>query len=337
MIASPDFADKADFERLLQIVETSNSSRPENMLAFVGDKHIYYGPDGQTALAYADIGRLRIAMGPPLGPQKSRKSAIEAFCVTAQKNRLRPVIYAAPPDLLPDLTALNFTVEKIGENAILDLPGFSLSGRKRETMRRSRRKLTERMGASFEVSLPPHSEQMIEGLRRVSDLWLQDKGGREKSFSIGRFDHRFLNRCPIGIVTIDGKIIAFASVLITPDKSWAAIDLMRYDPEAAVTNTMDYLLAELILWAKASGYHKFDLAMAPLSGMDQAGVSLLYARIGQFMFEYGERFYNFKGLKRFKQKFDPVWEPRYIAAPGYWSLPIVLMQVRRLTQGRDNG
>ena len=78
------------------------------------------------------------------------------------------------------------------------------------------------------------------------------------------------------------KLAAFASLLTTDDKAWAAIDLMRYDPEPALTNIMDFLLVELILWAKALDYLKFDLAMAPLSGLIQDDSVSAYARIGHF-------------------------------------------------------
>ena len=279
----------------------------------------------------------RIAMGPPIGPRSSWISAIEAFRADTTQSGFRPVIYAVPPDLLPELVGLGFNVEKIGENGIIELPDFNLSGRKREVIRRSRRKLTERQGASFEICVPPHSSQLIDDLRRVSEAWLQANGGRERGFTIGRFKPQFLDHCPIGLVRINGNITAFASLLTTDDKAWAAIDLMRYDPEPALTNIMDFLLVELILWAKASGYLKFDLAMAPLSGLLHAESVSSYARIGHFIFKRGERFYNFQGLRRFKQKFNP-WEPRYIASMGHWSLPILFVQVGLLTnniKGRE--
>jgi len=175
----------------------------------------------------------------------------------------------------------------------------------------------------------------LDELKNISDRWLVQNGGREKSFSLGRYDPAFLAHCPIGIVQLKGRTVAFGSLLVTPDRSWAGIDLMRYDPHTAVTNTMDFLLVELILWARETGYRKFDLAMAPLSGLVEEEVAPLFARIGQFVFERGERFYNFQGLRRFKQKFDPDWEPRYIAATGYWSLPIILAQVAILTNGQS--
>ena len=330
----PPPASDHDFVQLSALLERSDGARPDNMLAYVGDKSIYFGPAQTAAIAYADIKGNRIAMGPPIGPQSAWKETLEGFRKDAESKGLRPSIYSVPPNLLPVLHDLNFTFEKIGENAILKLPDFTLSGRKREVIRRSRRKLAERQGATFELSLPPHKPRVLESLKTVSDGWLGENGGREKSFSLGRFDTRFLNHCPIGIVEIQGEVVAFGSLLVAPDKSWVGIDLMRYDPQLAVTNTMDFLLVELILWAKDAGYNKFDLAMAPLSGLVQEDVAPLFARIGQFVFERGERFYNFQGLRRFKQKFNPDWEPRYIAAPGYWSLPIVLAKVAFLTSGQ---
>jgi len=323
----------ADFDRLNGIVVSSDSPRPDNLLAFVGDKRLFYGPDGHAAMAYAETGGVRIAMGPPIGPKAAWRSALDAFRKDAEDSALRPAVYSATPDLLPDLIDLGFRVEKIGENAILDLPSFSLSGRKREVIRRAWRKLAERSGATFQLAEPAHSDALLARLTQVSDAWLIANGTREKSFSLGVFEGKFLNRCPIGIVEIGGRTAAFGSLLTTHDKSWAGIDLMRFDPAVAVTNTMDFLLVELILWAKAEGFQRFDLAMAPLSGLVQDEMAPLYARIGQFIFERGERFYNFQGIRRFKEKFDPVWEPRYIAAPGYWSLPIVLAHVARLTNG----
>ncbi|MEM9670362.1 MAG: phosphatidylglycerol lysyltransferase domain-containing protein [Pseudomonadota bacterium] len=329
--AQPILPTDTDFERLKTIFTTSDAPRPDNLLALAGDKSLFYGPDDRTAIAYAETASLRIAMGPPLGPKSAWKATLEAFRKDAETHALRPAIYSAPPDMLPDLLDLSFNVEKIGENAVLELPEFTLSGRKREVIRRSRRKLAERSGATFRIALPPHSQQLLEQLKPVSDAWLSANGTKEKSFSLGRFDPQFLDHCPLGIVEVEGRTAAFGSLLTTHEKSWAGIDLMRYDPDIAITNTMDFLLVELILWARDQGYQRFDLAMAPLSGLVQAEFAPLYARIGHFIFERGERFYNFRGLRRFKQKFDPVWEPRYVAAPGYWSLPIVLAQAARLT------
>ena len=48
---------------------------------------------------------------------------------------------------------------------------------------------------------------------------------------------------------------------------------------------------------------------------------------------HGESLYNFQGLRAYKDKFDPAWEPRYLAYPGGLHLPRVLANVSALVEG----
>jgi len=52
---------------------------------------------------------------------------------------------------------------------------------------------------------------------------------------------------------------------------------------------------------------------------------------------FGEHFYNFEGLRRYKDKFDPVWRPKYLAAPGGLFLPRTLTDIGALTSGGLRG
>jgi lysylphosphatidylglycerol synthetase-like protein (DUF2156 family) len=280
---------------------------------------------------YARSGGSLIAMGAPVGARREWRAALAAFRAEADRQALRPVIYAAPPELLPELIELGFRVEKVGENAIVDLARFSLSGKAMQNLRTARRKLAERENATFEVDLPPHDGARFAALAKVSDAWLARQKGGEKSFSLGRFSPAYLAEQPIAVVRKAGQAIAFANLMTTPDGSSVAIDLMRHDPEASPQGTMDFLFVELFAWAQGEGYRRFDLGMAPLSGLAEERYAPLFARFGRFVFERGEAFYGFEGLRKFKDKFGPVWEPRYIAAPGAWSLPIVLAEAALLT------
>ena len=143
-------------------------------------------------------------------------------------------------------------------------------------------------------------------------------------------------RFPCALAESGGKIVAFANLWLGGEKSEASIDLMRYS-EDAPTGVMDYLFIHLMLWAKQQGYATFSLGMAPLAGLEQRANASTWHRIGTFIYKHGEHFYNFEGLRRYKDKFGPDWEPVFLACPGVWSLPQIMADLSTLVSGGVQG
>jgi phosphatidylglycerol lysyltransferase len=100
---------------------------------------------------------------------------------------------------------------------------------------------------------------------------------------------------------------------------------------------MDYLFARLMLWGKQEGYQWFNLGMVPLAGLGVHAQAPLWHRLGALIFRHGEHFYNFQGLWQYKAKFDPIWEPKYLVAPGGLVLPRVLTNIAVLIAGDLTG
>ena len=73
--------------------------------------------------------------------------------------------------------------------------------------------------------------------------------------------------------------------------------------------------------------------MAPLSGLEDHALAPLWNQFGKIIFQHGEHFYNFRGLRKYKEKFHPVWEPRYLASPGGFALPLILTHIAELISG----
>jgi len=96
---------------------------------------------------------------------------------------------------------------------------------------------------------------------------------------------------------------------------------------------MDYLFVELMLWGREHGYAWFNLGMAPLSGLGNHPLAPHWHRVGELIFHHAEDFYNFEGLRRYKEKFKPVWRPRYLASPGGLALARVFLDARILISG----
>ena len=101
----------------------------------------------------------------------------------------------------------------------------------------------------------------------------------------------------------------------------------------APRSAMDYLFIELMLWGQREGYRWFNLGMAPLAGLESHPLAPAWHRVGNFVFRHGEHFHNFEGLRRYKAKFDPVWEPRYLVARGGIALPRVVVDISVLIAG----
>ena len=112
--------------------------------------------------------------------------------------------------------------------------------------------------------------------------------------------------------------------------------LMRHVRDAP-SGTMDFLFARLLLHYQAQGYRRFGLGMAPLSGMAEHPLAPRWHRLGRLLFSHGEHFYNFQGLRAFKEKFGPQWEARYLAAPGGITPLFVLADVAALISGGMRG
>ena len=178
---------------------------------------------------------------------------------------------------------------------------------------------------------PAQVAAVLPELRAVSDAWLAAKNTAEKRFSLGYFDERYLEYFDCGIVRRGGTIVAFAN-LWRAGSGELSVDLMRYNA-GAPKGVIDFLLTECMLWGRAQGFHWFNLGMAPLSGLEEHALAPTWHKLGRLVQRYGEVFYHFEGLRRFKEKFLPVWRPRYLAAPDGLATAGALLDVTALISG----
>jgi phosphatidylglycerol lysyltransferase len=131
-------------------------------------------------------------------------------------------------------------------------------------------------------------------------------------------------------------VVSSPSRTCGPEAVAKLVDLMRYSSDAP-SGVMEYLFIELMLWGRANGFERMGLGMAPLSGLESRALAPRWHRFGGMLYRHGEHFYNFQGLRRYKEKFDPIWEPRYLATPAGLALPRVLSNVASLISGGITG
>ncbi|MDU9004581.1 bifunctional lysylphosphatidylglycerol flippase/synthetase MprF [Sedimentitalea todarodis] len=315
----------------------AQSEDTEAQLDLLGDKAFLISEDNRAFIAYCDTGGSLITKGEPVGEEAAGRKLIWQLREMADKAGKRCAFYAVSPKYLATYLDLGLSILKIGEVARVNLQGFTLDGSSKKKFRGARSR-AGRDGYEFAIIPKAEVPTVLDQLRGISDRWMQEKQGEEKGFSLGYFDDTYLSNFDHAVLrhVETGRIVAFANLFQGANKHELSLDLMRYDPEGPKI-AMDALFAELMLWGAAEGFHWFSLGAAPFSGIENHQLSSLWNRIGGFIYEHGEQVYHFEGLRSFKEKFDPVWTPNYLASPGGLAAPRVLYEVNVLISGGIKG
>lgn len=330
-IPEPDPPALAELDRAAEIVRADPHSQAA--LALLGDKPLLWSESGHAFIMYGVEGRSWITMGDPVGPEDEKSELIWKFRELCDLHAGWPVFYEIERQHLHYYLDLGLTLQKIGEEAHVPLADFSLEGGSRKWMRKMQRKV-ESEGCAFEIVAD--AAPILPELREISDAWLAEKKTREKGFSLGFFAEDYVRRFPVAVVRRDGRIVAFSNVWTSGGAEEVSVDLMRHRLDAPA-GVMDYMFLNLILWGQQQGYKFFNLGMAPLSGLENRSLGTVWNRVGALTYRFGENFYNFQGLRQYKEKFDPIWEPMYIASPGGLALPRILTNLATLISGGLRG
>lgn len=311
------------------------SSQPDGGLALTGDKALLFHPNDDAFLMYARRGRSLVALYDPIGPTQQRAEMIWQFRDLCDVHHARPVFYQVRAENLPYYMDIGLTAIKLGEEARVDLKRFDLEakGKEMKDLRYTWNRGT-RDGLSLEIHEP--GQAPMDELKVISDAWLTGKNVREKGFSLGRFSDDYLKHFRIAIIRFEGRPVAFANLLETYSHDLASLDLMRAHPDAPKL-TMEFMMVGLIQHYKNHGYARFSLGMVPLSGLQPRRGAPLTQRLGSMVFRRGEQLYNFQGLRRFKDKFQPDWEPRYMAVPAGLDPLVALADTAALIAGGLTG
>lgn len=325
------FGEKIEKSRYKAFLESFDNTNLNASLAFLGDKLIYYYTEDEkdlVAFQFALEDGKAVVMGDPIGRSEYFNKAVSAFIKDAEDKNLIPLFYEISQDITLLLHNFGYDFMKFGETAKVDLTEFGLVGKSGRKFRAITNR-GENSGYSFKVEFPPFSNNFLDELKNISDNWLL--GRQEKGFSLGYFDRDYLSLAPIACVLDDsGNIQAFANFLVCNNDNESSIDLMRYDPKTEKNGIMDYLFVRIFLYMKENNVRYFDLGMAPLSNVGQYDHSFLNEKLAFLVYSFTNRFYSFGGLRKYKEKFAPFWEARYLSFPKDSNLLFDLLTIYKI-------
>lgn len=319
----PNAEDRATIRHIL-----GGATRTEAMLALTGDKRFLISGGADAFLMYQVEGSTWIVMGDPVGAPEAWQELLWRIRDMSHRDQGRLLLYEVSPAVLDLAIGLGLQIVKYGEEAVIDLREFSLDTPELRSVRKSER-VAARAGATFRIVPAAAVPVIMDQLEAISSEWLGSRQGREKGFSLGFFDRAYVQSFDMAVVMVDGRLVAFANLWLTTGRQEASVDLMRHSDDAP-RGTMDFLFTNLLIWAKQQGYQRFTLGMVPLSGIEGRRLAPAWARAAALVFRHGERFYGFRGLRAYKDKFGPSWQPRYLAGPQGVALLQSLRAVARL-------
>ena len=326
-----EIGESFDKQRYQDFITTIPNINLDAALAFLGDKYLYwYQEDGQDKVVFqfAIENNKCVVKSDPLAQPGYLEKGLSQFLADAEAANVSVIFYEVNQETTLLLHEYGYGFMKFGETAQVPLEKFTIEGKHGKKFRTVVNKL-ENKGYQFEVLQPPFDEELLNVLKEISDSWLD--GRQEKSFSLGYFDEKYIQLAPIALVRDEeNKVQAFVTFLASNGPEEASIDLMRYHLRTAPNGIMDYLFVKLLLHFKEEGVIFFDLGMAPLSNVGTEKHSFLQEKVAYLIYAFTNRFYSFSGLRQYKQKFSPVWMPRYIAYPRNTWLILDMLAIYRV-------
>lgn len=313
----------------------ARQDRSDAFLVAMNDKSLLFSASGASFLMYSQRGRSWIALFEPVGPIAEWPELIWKFIEQADAHGGRAVFYQTQAAALPMFADAGLQIVKIGEEALISLPEFTLKGAERSRLRYALKR-GERDGLTFELIDLAATPQAIAAVEQISRDWLEARSADEKGFSVAAFHHDFLASQIIGLVREQGRPTAFVSLMTTRSNRVATVGLMRH-ARGASPYAMDFLFLRLIDALKEGGYAELSLGVAPLSGLQPCRLGSLWLKLGALIWKHSPVAYNFRGLRAFKSKFGPRWEPRYLAVSGVFGPVFALTDVAALISEGGEG
>jgi len=311
------FSDQtASRELIEQLMERYGAPSEEFFKLWPHDKQYFFDQTYQSGLAFHTYKGVALCVSDPIGDSLRFPALFSDFHEMCFNNDWLPASIHVSDQYRQLYEKNGFTLQKLGQEAVVDLHDFNSRVAINKYFRQIGNKFTKH-DYSTELLHPPHHTAVLDRLKVISDDWLSQGGRSERGFAMGYYTSQYMQMCKI-LVARDaaGTIQAFVNIVPADkfDTKEATYDLLR-NAAGSLGNINDYLLMNLMENLATEGYKRLNLGLAPLGGLKGSNdeEKSLIDNVLQFAYANGDRFYSFSGLYRFKAKYEPHWQDRFVA------------------------
>ena len=323
------------------------------------DTDYFFSDNRRAVIAYRFESDTLLVIGDPIGPPEEIQPLLRDFSEHCRERDWQFAFFQARPERLPEYRRLGWRAIHIGEDPLLWTDRFTLEGSAVGELRRMVRKL-DRQGMVARMFIPGENpfdpareHELLEQLREISNQWMAHRHGGEKGFCMGRFDPQTLRDSWLAVAwnPAQSRAEAFCTWVPIPARQGWAIDMMRRRSDSP-TGATEFLVVKSVEQARTRGDRVMSLSLAGLvkvadeaepapatpegaePAAPPANVTPIQTAGGEdrgrdFLMETLARYYDFKGLFRWKNKFNPVFEDRFLVYPDPLALPRVTRALLR--------
>ncbi|GAB3666450.1 phosphatidylglycerol lysyltransferase domain-containing protein [Actinocorallia lasiicapitis] len=291
------------------------------------DKSVIWSPTGKACITYRVVSGVMLAGGDPLGDPEAWPGAIQEFMREADRHAWVPAVMGCG-ELGAEVWVREGGLDalEIGDEAFIDVPGFSLEGRAMRNVRQMVNRVS-RQGYTVELKREKDFTQAeLDALWEQAAAWRGTDTERGFSMALGRVGEPGDEECVIATAHHDGELHAFLHfVPWGPDG--LSLDLMRRD-RAAQPGLNDFMIAEAIRLSGELGIKRISLNFAVFRAVFERGERVgagpvLRAWRGLLLFL--SRWFQLESLYKFNAKFQPVWQPRFFVYPSLNDAPRIAL------------
>jgi lysyl-tRNA synthetase class 2 len=317
----------ADEEGIRKLLSKHGDRDSLGYFALREDKSIIWSPTGKSCIGYRVVSGVMLAGGDPIGDPEAWPGAIQAFLDEAARHAWAPAVMGCS-ELGAEVWCRegNLTALELGDEGIVNVADFSLSGRSMRNVRQMVSRVS-RNGYTAEVRrIGDVPREEIDEITRVADSWRGSHTERGFSMALGRVGAPGDEECVIATAMCEGTLRAVLHFV-----PWGAdglsLDLMRRD-RGSQPGLNDFLIVEAIKAAPSLGIKRISLNFAVFRAALERGERIgagpvLRAWRGILIFL--SKWFQIESLYKFNAKFCPVWQPRFFVFPSTKDAPRIAL------------
>jgi lysyl-tRNA synthetase, class II len=317
----------ADAARIRELLVRHGDRDSLGYFALRNDKNVIWSPSGKACVCYRVVSGVMLAAGDPIGDPEAWPGAIAGFLTEAARHAWRPAVMGCS-ELAAEVWCREggLTALELGDEAIVSVADFSLSGRQMRNVRQMVNRVAKN-GYTAQVRRVgdiPRAE--LDRIIKATDSWRGSHTERGFSMALGRLGGAGDDDCVLVIAKKDGVLCAVLHFV-----PWGAdglsLDLMRRD-RTAQPGLNDFLITEAIKAAPALGVKRISLNFAMFRAALERGERIgagPVLRAWRSLLLFMSRWFQIESLYKFNAKFCPVWEPRFFVYPGTRDTPRIAL------------